>query len=149
VTADASATLGRGVRVASLATSASVSALQRNATSLQTSVGALSSTVGSLQNQFSSLQGDVDSLFDLSEINRRETRRANEGVAMALAMDTPYLPNGATFAVSGGFGYYNDRTAGSASFAARIGENAALTGGLGIGFNSREIGARGGFQLAW
>lgn len=68
---------------------------------------------------------------------------------MALAMESPALPAGTNFALSGGFGYYSDRTAGSLAFTARVGENASIGGGVGVGINSGEVGARGGFQIAW
>ena len=128
LTADASGTLGRGVAVSSLATSAQVAALQAT----QTTQG-----------------GQISSLFDLNDLNRRDIRKANEGVAMALAMESPMLPNGTSFAVSGGVGYFENRTAGTAAFTARVGQNAAVSGGVGVGFDSGEVGARGGFQIAW
>jgi hypothetical protein len=68
---------------------------------------------------------------------------------MALAMETPNLPTGTNMGVAGGLGYYQNRLAGTASFAARIGTNAALSAGVGIGFDSGEIGARAGFSTAW
>ncbi len=49
----------------------------------------------------------------------------------------------------GGFGYYNNRTAGTASFTARIGNMSSFSAGVGIGLNSGEVGARAGFQHAW
>ena len=68
---------------------------------------------------------------------------------MALAMESPMLPAGTSFGLSGGFGYFDGETAGSASVSARIGTNAALSAGVGVGLGSGEVGARGGFQVAW
>jgi hypothetical protein len=68
---------------------------------------------------------------------------------MALSMETPQLPAGTRFGVAGGIGYYQNRLAGTASFAARVGENAAFSAGLGLGFDSGEVGARAGFSAAW
>ena len=99
--------------------------------------------------QIAAQGAQIDTLFDLADVNRRDIDRANEGVAMALAMESPSLPAGATFAVGGGFGYYNHRTAGTASFTARIGTMSSFSAGVGIGFNSGEVGARAGFQHAW
>jgi hypothetical protein len=93
--------------------------------------------------------GQINTLFDLADLNRRDVRRANEGVAMALAMETPMLPTGTTFALAGGVGYYNHRSAGTASFSARIGNHSAFSAGVGVGFDSGEFGARAGFQHAW
>ena len=79
-----------------------------NVATLQTQVAANTTSINTLNTQ-------VTNLFDLSEINRRDIRKANEGVAMALAMETPYLPAGTKFGVAGGLGYYQDRIAGTAS----------------------------------
>ena len=68
---------------------------------------------------------------------------------MALAMESPYLPAGTTFGVAGGIGYYQNRLAGTASMAARVGTNASVSAGVGLGFDSGEVGARAGFQAAW
>ena len=95
------------------------------------------------------MQGQIGVLFDLADFNRRDIQRANEGVAMALAMETPSLPSGARFGIAGGFGYYNNRVAGTASFAVRVGDRAAFSGGVGVGMNTGEVGARAGFQAAW
>mgnify|MGYP006195670207 CR=1 FL=1 len=50
------------------------------------------------------LQGQTMLLFDLVDHNRQRIRKANEGVAMALAMESPVLFPGTSFGVSGGFG---------------------------------------------
>ncbi|MEL6542359.1 MAG: YadA-like family protein, partial [Pseudomonadota bacterium] len=81
--------------------------------------------------------------------NRELINRANEGVAMALAMESPSLQPGTNFALSGGVGYFQDRGAGSLAFSARISENASFSAGMGVGLDSGEVGARGGFQVAW
>ncbi|WP_196490575.1 YadA-like family protein, partial [Erythrobacter donghaensis] len=121
VTTDASGTLGAGPAVSNFATNAQVTALT----------------------------GQVNTLFDLTEINRRAINRANEGVAMALAMESPALPAGTNFALSGGVGYYEDQASLTMAITARVGENASVSAGIGTGFNSGSVGARGGFQIAW
>jgi len=93
--------------------------------------------------------GQINTLFAQSDENRRQARLANEGVALALSMETPALPADAKFGMSGGIGYYNDRTAGSIAMTARISEKATFSAGVGAGFDSGEIGARGGFQVVW
>ena len=65
----------------------------------------------SLQSDFATLQDNSELLFDLSDQNRRDIRDVREGVAMALALDTPAIPSGATMAVSGGIGYYDNKAA--------------------------------------
>ena len=99
--------------------------------------------------QVTALTGQVNTLFDLTEINRRAINRANEGVAMALAMESPALPAGTNFALSGGVGYYEDQASLTMAITARVGENASVSAGIGTGFNSGSVGARGGFQIAW
>ena len=68
---------------------------------------------------------------------------------MALAMESPILMPGTNFGVSGGLGYFQERVAGSAAFAARVGSNTAVSAGVGVGFDSGEVGGRAGFQMAW
>lgn len=75
--------------------------------------------------------------------------RINEGVALSLAMESPALPDGANFALSGGIGYFNESTAGAAAFTARIAHRSSFSAGVGIGFDTNEVGARAGFQMAW
>ena len=68
---------------------------------------------------------------------------------MALSMESPALPAGANFGMSGGVGYFNHRTAGTIAFTARVGTSSSFSGGVGFGFNSGEVGARAGFQHTW
>ena len=92
---------------------------------------------------------EIANLFDLNEENRRQIGKANEGVAMGLAMETPALPADANFGISGGMGYFNNATAASMAATARVSEKATLSAGVGIGFETGEVGARGGFQVVW
>ncbi len=96
--------------------------------------------------QIAALPGQVAAL---QQQTRRDLRKANEGVAMALALDTPALPSDAKFGISGGIGYYQDRTAVTTAFSARINERATFSGGIGVGLDSGEVGARGGFQFVF
>ena len=59
------------------------------------------------------------------------------------------MPAGTKIGVAGGIGYYQNRLAGTASFAARVGTNSSVSAGVGFGLDSGEIGARAGFQAAW
>ncbi|MEM7779690.1 MAG: YadA-like family protein, partial [Pseudomonadota bacterium] len=93
--------------------------------------------------------GQINTLFGETAANRDAIDRANEGVAMALAMESPALPAGTSFALSGGIGYFEDQGAGSMAISARVSQNASVSAGLGVGFDSGEVGARGGFQVAW
>jgi trimeric autotransporter adhesin len=132
VTVDSNGTLGRGGQ-----TGASLVQMQQ------------SEAIGGLQAQQAVTDAQVNQLFDLSNYNIRQTRKANEGVAMALAMESPALPAGTSFALSGGIGYYNGRSAATTAVTQRIGRNSSLSAGVGVGLNTGEVGARGGFQVAW
>jgi hypothetical protein len=68
---------------------------------------------------------------------------------MALAMDTPNIPAGAHFAVSGGVGYFKNRAALATAISAAVGEMSQVSAGISYGFDSREVGARAGFQFAF
>jgi hypothetical protein len=120
-----------------------------NVATLQTQTAANTTAITGLQGNVATLQGNVTTLFDLAAVNRTDIRKANEGVAMALAMESPDLPAGTKIGVAGGIGYYQNRLAGTASFAARVGTNASFSAGVGLGFDSGEVGARAGFQAAW
>ena len=105
--------------------------------------------VAALRSGQTALQGQVQTLFDLAEHNRRGIRQANEGVAMALAMESPALPPDARFAVGGSVGYYAHRVAGTAAISARLAPMTAFTAGVGVGSESGKLGARAGLQHAW
>ncbi|MXO89398.1 YadA-like family protein [Pontixanthobacter aquaemixtae] len=132
VTADQNGTLGL---TTGLASNAAVSANSANITALQTLTANQSAR--------------IDDLFGRTAANSAAIDRANEGVAMALAMESPMLPPGTSFALSGGVGYFENQGAGTIAMTVRAGENAAFSAGVGVGFDSGEVGARGGFQVAW
>ena len=139
VTADGNGTLGRSSGFATNEqVGANTAAIGMNRAMIDMNTSAITD-----------LQDRTTLLFDLANANSQGIREANEGVALALAMESPVLLPRNRFGVAGGFGYYNNRVAGSASVAARISENAYLTGGVGVGFDEGEVGARAGFQAAW
>ena len=105
--------------------------------------------IASQAGAISALQAETDQLFDLARRNRSDIRDANEGVAMALALDTPNVPAGARVALAGGIGYFKGRTSLATAVSVAVGEMSSVSAGVGYGFNSKEIGARAGFQLAW
>ena len=137
MTVDNNGTLGKSANL-----SAAVSQIGSQVESLQTGQALI-------DDQVAGLQSGQASLFDLADLNRRDIGKANEGVAMALAMESPALPSGTNFALSGGIGYYQNRAAATTAVTARVGKNASISAGVGFGFNSGEVGARGGFQVAW
>lgn len=106
-------------------------------------------SIASLNTLTAKHTADIATLFDLNDENRRQIGKANEGVAMGLAMETPALPADAKFGLSGGVGYYNNASAASMAATARVSEKATISAGLGVGFETGEFGARGGFQVVW
>jgi hypothetical protein len=141
-TTDSSGTLGQGVAVGTMATAASLATTNAN-------VAANTASITSLQSLTSSQGTQINSLFNLTNQNSTDIKKANEGVAMALAMESPSIPAGTNVAFSGGVGYFQHRTAGTMAVSARVGTNASISAGVGVGFNTGEVGARGGFQVAW
>jgi autotransporter adhesin len=102
-----------------------------------------------LGSSVATLEDSTALLFDLAEQNRADIRGANEGVAMALAMDSPAVPAGAHVAVSGGVGYWRNRAAAAAAVSFAVGPMSSVSAGVGFGFDSSHVGARAGFQAAW
>ena len=68
---------------------------------------------------------------------------------MALALDSPNVPVGASFAISGGIGGYQGKHALAAAVSAAVSEMSTVSAGFGYGLNSGEVGYRGGFQVAF
>jgi hypothetical protein len=122
--------------------------LGRN-TTIMPAISSLQASFASQATAIGTLQNDTVTLFDLADRARGDIREANEGVAMALAMDSPSIPAGAKFALSGGLGYFKNRAAFAAAVSAAVGEMSSVSAGIGYGIKSNEIGARGGFQIAW
>ena len=86
-----------------------------------------------------------------SRYDRQEDRldEAEDGIAMALSMETPVIPSGKRYAMGFGTGYYNNSTAVSASFAGRASDSVTISAGAGYGTDSGKVGARGGVTFAW
>ena len=112
-------------------------------------LGQLTAVNTSLGDSLAALGDDTAELFQLTRRNRRDIGDANEGVAMALAMDTPAIPAGAHIAVSGGLGYFKNRVSFASAISVAVGTMSSVSAGVGYGINSKELGARAGFQMAW
>ena len=148
-TVDGSGTLGQGASVASLATASSLATTNANVSSNTGAIKTANSRIAdntasivNLQSLTNFQQSQLESLFGGLD-------KAYEGVAMGLAMETPSLPAGTRFGISGGVGYFQNNAAGTIAASARVGDNASISAGVGVGFDSGEVGARGGFQVAW
>jgi len=102
-----------------------------------------------LSGRVGAIEGRVNTLFDIATAHDRRIGKATEGVAMALAMEHAALGSDSNFGLAGGFGYYQNRTAGTMSFIGRVSEKSYVSAGVGVGFDSGAVGARGGFQIEW
>ena len=102
-----------------------------------------------INSQISNINGRIDQLGAATAQNTRAIGRANEGVALALALESPAVPADGKFALSMGAGFWEGKSAASVAMSYRIAPNATISGGLGVGLNSGKVGGRVGFQVAW
>ena len=151
VTADANGTLGivAGPDFSGFAQQSALDMTNANVAANTANIATNSSNIASLQQLTSQQSAQINQLFGETNDLRNGLDRANEGVAMALAMESPMLPAGTSLGHSGGVGYFGNQGAGTIAATVRAGENAAVSAGLGVGFDSGEVGARAGFQIAW
>ena len=77
------------------------------------------------------------------------TRTNRDGVAMAMALDTPYVPDTKQFAMSGGIGFFEGSQALAVSGAYRIDGNTQVDAGFAYGFDSESLGGRVGVTYSW
>ncbi len=84
----------------------------------------------------------------LSAVNAR-VDRANEGVAMAMALKSPYVPSDKTFALSGGWGTFEGENAFGISGAVRASDYLQFDAGVAFGAGHSTVGGRVGATLAW
>ena len=80
---------------------------------------------------------------------REDIRENRGGIAAAMALDTPYVPSNKQFALSGGYGHYEDEGALAMAAAYRLNTTWQLNAGVASGIDSGGTGARVGFQAAW
>lgn len=117
--------------------------------SLQSSMDAIKAQVASLGAPLLAVQGQLDKLFASTEANRVAIGRANEGVALALAMESPAVPSDAKFALSLGIGTWEGRSSIGGALALRLSDRAVFSAGGGAGMRSGKVGGRAGVQFAW
>jgi autotransporter adhesin len=93
-------------------------------------------------NAFASLGSKVQQNADDIADNR-------EGIAMAMALEVPYVPVDRQFAVSGGLGTFDGANAFAMSGAYRINSNTQLDAGVTYGFSRQQVGGRVGVSYSW
>ncbi|MCJ2116544.1 hypothetical protein MKK65_08115 [Methylobacterium sp. J-001] len=107
------------------------------------SIAALDGRVGNLENSVAGLQLATARL-------QRQVRDAFSGTAVALSLTGAVLPEGKTYAVSGGFGTYHGSTAVGFTGIVRLSDNVFASGGVGFGTSGRSnVGGRGSLMYAW
>ncbi len=73
-----------------------------------------------------------------------------EGIAMAFALSgASLLPTDSSFALSLNYGHFDGSNAVAFGAAGRLDEGVYLSGGLGVGTDSGEVGGRAGLTFAW
>jgi hypothetical protein len=74
----------------------------------------------------------------------------SQGIAIAMAMGGVNLPSGKNFAVGADLGFYQDKQAAAAQFAARVNDAITLNGAVGTGLNGGgQVGGRVGISAAF
>ena len=68
---------------------------------------------------------------------------------MALALDSPTVAPGSTFAISGGVGHYDNSESVAIGASYRSSEKMLWSGGLGVGLDRGKVGARLGVSYSW
>ena len=95
------------------------------------------------------LASDGGSVFDSIDKNSRNITKNSEGVAMALAMERPFVPLGQHFGVTGNWGTFEGENATAFGAAFRFNDHAQLDGGVGVGFDRGTVGGRAGLLVTW
>jgi len=79
----------------------------------------------------------------------KQIRENRDGIAMALALQSPSLAGAESYAFSAGWGGFDGGSAFAASGAVRIAPGAQLDGGIGIGLRENTLGGRLGVTFKW
>ena len=97
--------------------------------------GNLATDGGGMSRRFGSIEKDVED--------------NTEGVALALALQAPFVPYDKRYTFDAGFGAFKDKQAFSTSAAFRVSDNVQFNAGIGVGLNEGNIGGRGGVSISW
>ena len=84
----------------------------------------------------------------VGQVNQ-SAKRADNGIATAIAMGGIAVPESKLYAVSANVGLYRGETALAGGVAFRLSDNATLNGSLGVGVNHGDIGGRVGVSIRW
>jgi hypothetical protein len=72
-----------------------------------------------------------------------------EGIAIAIALGGLAVPENKTFAFGANLGFFDGKEAVSAQTAIRLDQYVTLSGGVGVGLDSSQVGGRVGLMTAW
>jgi hypothetical protein len=86
-----------------------------------------------------------------SKLGRLDRRldKASEGAALAVALQTPFVPLTQRFALSGGWGHFDDKNALAIAAAFRLNPNVQFEGGIGYGVSHSSVAGRAGLTVNW
>ena len=88
-------------------------------------------------------------LYDQIGQNEDDIQRNKEGIALALALQAPYVPPSQTFAVTGAYGNFEGASALAFGGAFRLNPNIQFDAGLGVSLDNTEVGGRVGVTFGW
>ncbi|MGI9484253.1 MAG: YadA-like family protein [Hyphomicrobiales bacterium] len=81
--------------------------------------------------------------------NAKDISKNREGIALAMALQAPYVERDRRVAITGGLGYYEGKTSMAGAAALRLTSHWQVSAGLAVGFKHGTFGGRIGTQLSW
>jgi len=130
-----------------------------NATNTYTAAGitsgasAAAQTSGPIEivttDQDGNLASDGGFVFDQLSDQADDIDTNSEGVAMALAMQAPFVPVDGRVGLTGNWGTFEGENAFAFGAALRLNEHAQFDAGVGVGINQGAVGGRAGLLLHW
>ena len=126
----------------------------RGVSTLAGRVGALEGNVSDLSKQIATLQGMQQQQMQQQEMQARfdaEFRTADDGSAIAMALQDPYLTGSEHFGFKVNWGTYSGSNALGVTFAGVLAEQAGarVTLSGGAGFTGGNVGGHAGVQFSW
>jgi len=123
----------------------------RGESTLATRISNLEGDVSSLQNQNAALQKEQQQLQQQQAKFDDDFRNANDGSAIAMALEDPYLTESEHFGFKVNWGNYLSSNAVGVTFAGVLAEHSGnrLTLSGGVAFTGSNVGGHAGLQFSW